>query len=142
VGYGDIDFHADGTKMFLCCYILGSIALLMLSFHNSYCWFETTKTLAQRSKQLTAQSDLRFLAASSSAQGINKFEVTLAILARTGKLSLERDIAPLLKASYVRIHHVVCSAANAFIFPLQTFNTVGAANCSGMDEQVPAALSF
>ena len=102
MGYGDIDFHADGTKMFLCGYILGSIGLLVFAFHNCYSWFETTKTLARRRKQLAAQSDLRLLANSASAHGMNKFEVTLAILARTGKLDLERDIAPLLRVGQVR----------------------------------------
>jgi hypothetical protein len=87
--------------MFLCGYILGSIGLLIIAFHNAYAWFENVKTLARRRKQLTAQSDTRFLASANGASGMNKFEVILAILARTGKLNLEKDVAPLLKVDQI-----------------------------------------
>jgi hypothetical protein len=100
VGYGDIAVQYQGTKIFLCFYILVSTALLGLAINNVYTLIQNRKYLSQRKQLLKLEKKLHFLADMNDGCGVSKFEFVLTILEHIGKLDRETDIAPWLKVQF------------------------------------------
>lgn len=99
VGYGDLTVQHEGTKVFLCFYILVSTSLLALAINNLYTLIQNRKYLSQRKQLLKLEKKLHFLADLNDGCGVSKFEFVLTILEHIGKLDHNTDIAPWLKVS-------------------------------------------
>lgn len=99
VGYGDVTVQHQGTKIFLCFYILVSTTLLALAINNLYTLIQNRKYLSQRKQLLKLEKKLHFLADMNDGCGVSKFEFVLTILEHIGKLDHASDIAPWLKVS-------------------------------------------
>ena len=89
----------EGTKVFLCFYILVSTSLLALAINNLYTLIQNRKYLSQRKQLLKLEKKLHFLADLNDGCGVSKFEFVLTILEHIGKLDRDTDIAPWLKVS-------------------------------------------
>jgi hypothetical protein len=99
VGYGDIAFNNEATKIFLCFFIIISTALLGLAINNIYALSQNRKVLHQRRTMLKLQRKLHFLADMNEGRGVNKWEFVLTILEHIGTLDHDKDIVPWVRVS-------------------------------------------
>ena len=107
VGYGDISFNHQSTKIFLIFFIILSTTLLSLAINNIYAVIQNRKVLNERRSLLKLQRRLHFLADLNDGRGVGKFEFVLNILEHIGTLDHDKDIAPWLKVR--SIYKVVCT---------------------------------
>ena len=107
VGYGDVAFQHQSTKIFLIFFIILSTAVLGLAINNIYAVIQNRKVLNERRSLLKLQRRLHFLADLNDGRGVGRFEFVLTILEHIGTLDHDKDIAPWLKVG--SIYKVVCT---------------------------------
>ena len=102
VGFGDIEVKYRSTKIFLCFFIIVSIALMGLAINDIFTLMKNRKVLSQRAELLKLQQKLHFLADMNDGRGVNKFEFVLTILEYLGTLDRDKDIAPWMEVRKIR----------------------------------------